>query len=354
MKDQNYRFESKLETVEEVTPKNILQVGQAFFSSKLLLCAVKLELFTLLSGNPLSAEQIQIKLNLHKRGIYDFLDALVAIGFLKRDGLKEGAIYKNSPETDLFLDKNKREYIGGILEMSNDRLYPFFGNLDDALRTGKPQNESRDKEVNVFDELYSDEYRLKQFINAMSSVQKMNFKLLTEIFDFSQYKTLCDIGGADGSLCLAVAEQFEHINCIAFDLPKVISIAHEKIEKANLADRILTVPGDFWKDDLPKADVITMGNILHDWGMDEKMAILEKVYASLPDGGACIVIENIIDDNRSKNVSGLLMSLNMLVETPGGFNFTRQDFDNWIKKTGFSHSELIPLTGHSSAAIAYK
>ena len=340
--------------IEKVTPKRIFEVGQAFFGSKLLLSAVKMELFTILSGNPLSAEAIRGRLNLHKRGIHDYLDALTSLGFLIRNGLNSEAIYENTPETDMFLDKNKGTYIGGILEMANDRLYPFFGNLEDALRTGRPQNESKDQDVDIFDELYSDPNRLKQFLGAMSSVQRMNFKLLAENFDFSDYETLCDVGGADGSLCLAITNQYDHIQCNLFDLPSVITIARNKINKSENADRITLTPGNFWEDEIPRSDVITMGNILHDWGMDEKMKLLRKVYQSLPEYGAFIIIENIIDDDRSNNISGLLMSLNMLVETPRGFNFTGKDFDEWVKDVGFSSSDILPLTEHASAAIAYK
>lgn len=345
---------SKEKNEPTLTPEKIMKVGFGFFNSKVLLSAVRMGLFTQLAQNPMSGEQIREAFDLDGRGLYDWLDALVALGFLEREGLKEKAIYSNAPETDRFLDQNKRGYIGGMLEMGNDRLYPFWGDLEEALKTGSPQNEIKHGGTDFFEELYKDKDRLRQFTRAMAGVQMGNFKALVQEIDFTPYNTLCDIGGGDAELSLQIAEQYDHINCINFDLPKVASIAEGKIERFDMGDRIKSVAGDFWEEDFPEADVITMGNILHDWSLEEKKALLEKAYKSLPEDGACIVIENIIDDDRSENVFGLTMSLNMLIETPGGFDFTGKEFDNWSREVGYSSSEILPLTGPASAAIAYK
>lgn len=342
------------ETEEKVTPEKIMQIGFGFFSSKVLLSAVRLGLFTKLAQNPMSGEQIREAFDLDGRGLYDWLDTLVALGFLEREGLKKDAVYSNAPDTDRFLDQNKRGYIGGMLEMANDRLYPFWSDLEQALKTGSPQNEIKHSGSDFFEELYKDKDRLRQFTRAMAGVQMGNFKALVHKFDFTPYNTLCDIGGADAELSIQVAEQYDHINCINFDLPKVASIAEEKIERFEMGDRIESVAGDFWEEDFPEADVITMGNILHDWGLEEKKVLLEKAYKSLPKDGVCIVIENIIDDDRSENVFGLTMSLNMLIETPDGFDFTGREFRNWSRDVGYSSYEIKPLAGPASAAIAYK
>lgn len=344
----------KKEKGEEVTPENIMKVGFGFFNSKVLLSAVRMGLFTKLAQSPMTGEQIRQAFDLDGRGLYDWLDTLVALGFLEREGLKEEAVYRNAPDAARFLDQNKRGYIGGMLEMANDRLYPFWSDLEEALKTGRPQNEIKHEDTDFFEKLYKDKDRLRQFTRAMAGVQMGNFKALVRKFDFSPYSTLCDIGGADAELSLHVAEQYDHIDCINFDLPEVASIAEEKIEKFEMGNRIESVAGDFWEEDFPEADVITMGNILHDWSLEEKNILLEKAYKSLPEDGVCIVIENIIDEDRSKNVFGLTMSLNMLIETPEGFDFTGREFDKWSREVGFSSSEIMPLAGPASAAIAYK
>jgi len=344
----------ELETKKQVDPSKIMQIGMGFWASKTLLTAVNMGLFTLLAQKELSGKEIKNALGLHERSLYDFLDTLVALGFLNRTGLKETAFYNNTDDSDLFLDKNKPAYIGGILEMSNNRLYAFWNDLEDGLKTGKPQNESKNSDESIFEVLYSDKEKMKEFLQAMGGVQMGNFMTFSHKFDFSPYHTLSDIGGAGANLSIQVVKNNEHMRCISFDLPPVNSIATENVNKMGLEDRITIQSGDFFKDDFPKADVITMGNILHDWGTDDKLILIQKAYNALPQGGALVIIENIIDDNRSENAFGLLMSLNMLIETDKGFDFSKSDFDALTNSIGFKETHLMPLTGPSSAIIAIK
>mgnify|MGYP000848081365 FL=1 len=338
----------------QTNPSKIMQIGMSFWASKTLLTAVNLELFTHLANGELSGKEIQDKLGLNDRSLFDFLDTLVALGFLSRTGLKDNALYINSNDSDLFLDKNKPSYIGGILEMSNNRLYPFWNDLEEALKTGKPQNETKNGGKPLFEAIYANEDRLREFIHGMGGVQAGNFMKLAHDFDFSKYNTLCDVGGSGANLSIHIAKNNSHIKCISFDLPPVGPIAKENIEALGLNDRIEVSSGDFFIDELPRADVITMGNILHDWGTEGKLILIKKAYDALPKGGALIVIENIIDDERNKNAFGLMMSLNMAIETDQGFDFTATDFNQWAKEVGFSHTSLMPLTGPSSAVIAIK
>jgi len=339
---------------KKVDPSKIMQIGMGFWASKTLLTAVNMDLFTYLAQGELSGKEIQNKLDLHERSLFDYLDTLVALGFLNRTGLKENAIYSNTEETDLFLDKNKPAYIGGILEMSNNRLYPFWANLEEGLKTGKPQNETKNGGKSVFEAIYADEDVLREFLHGMGGIQAGNFMTLAHNFDFSKYQTLCDMGGSGGNLSIHVVKNNEHMRCISFDLPPVNPVATENVYKMGLSDKITIRSGDFFVDDFPKADVITMGNILHDWGENEKKILIKKAYNALPKGGALIVIENIIDDERNKNAFGLMMSLNMMIETEGGFDFSAEDFEGWATEVGFSDISVMPLTGPSSAVIAIK
>ena len=342
-------------TEAHITPARIMETGLGFWASKTLLSGVKLGVFTTLGGNKkLSGKEIQTLLNLHDRGVYDFLDGLVAMGFLNRTGLLETAKYSNTSETELFLDKNKPTYMGGILEMANDRLFRFWADLEEALVTGKPQNELKHRGVSMFEELYADPARLKQFIHAMSGISAGNFIALANAFDFSSYKTLCDIGGAAGILSVQVAKHQPHMSCTTLDLPEVAPIADETIAQHGLSDRVKTGVVDFFTDEFPKADVITMGMILHDWNLENKKMLIKKAYNALPKGGALIAVEAIIDDERRKNIFGLMMSLNMLIEFGVAFDFTGADFESWVKEAGFTRVEIIPLAGPSSAAVAYK
>ena len=303
----------------------------------------------------MSGQDIKSMLNLKctDRHLFDFLDALTGFGFLQREGLLEAARYSNSVDSDTFLDKNKPSYIGGLLEMLNNRLYGFWANLEEALLTGLPQNEAKRSE-DFFGLIYQDPEKLKEFVNAMTGIQMGNFMAFAQKFDFSKYKTLVDIGGSAGLLSIMVAKHQPHMACTTFDLPPVEPIANETIQKFGLADRVKTQSGDFFADAFPKADIITTANILHDWDEEKKLQLMKKAYEALPENGAFVAIEGIIDDERKQNVFGLMMSLNMLIETGTGFDYTFADFNKWAKAAGFASTSLIPLAGPSSAAIAYK
>ena len=341
-------------TEKQVTPSKVMQIGMGFWASKTLLTAVNMELFTHLAKGELSGQDIKTKLSIHERGLYDFLDTLVALGFLKRSGLKETALYSNAEDTNLFLDKNKPSYVGGMLEMCNNRLYAYWNDFEEGLKTGLPQNEIKTGGKSLFEELYATEEKLREFLKAMGGIQMGNFLAFANKFDFSSYSTLCDIGGAGGYLAAQVAMNNDHMKCVSFDLPPVSPVAIENMNKMGLGTKVVIQSGDFLKEDFPKADVITMGNILHDWGIQDKKMLIKKAYDALPKGGALVVIENIIDNNRSENAFGLMMSLNMLIETPEGFDFSAADFDGWAKEIGFAQSSIMHLTGPSSAVIAIK
>jgi hypothetical protein len=331
-----------------------MEVGLGFFPAKALLSAVDLGLFTKLGGDSMTGRELQERLGLSDRANPDFFDALVALKFLDRDGDGPDARYRNTPETAVFLDRNNPNYIGGILEMANARLYRFWGDLTEALRTGRPQNEIKHNGAPMFQELYSQPERLEQFMDAMTGLSAANFAAFAEKFDFSRYQTLCDVGGATGQLAMTVARRHPHLRCVTTDMPAVTAIAERKIIAGGLSDRVSARSVDIFSEPLPGADVITMGMSLHDWNLEKKMQLIQAAYDALPAGGAFVVIENLIDDARRENVFGLMMSLNMLIEFGDAFDFTAADFFRWCRQVGFREMEVIPLAGPASAGVAYK
>jgi len=333
-----------------VSPEHILQTGLAFWASKTLLSAIELEIFTELAKGPEDLATLAGRLGLHPRASRDFLDTLVALGFLAR---QEGK-YSNTPSTDVFLDKHKPSYLGGILEMANSRLYPFWGHLTAALKTGNPQNEAAQGGPDVFAELYADPARLKEFLRAMSGISHGANMTIAAKFPWAKYKTAADVGTAQGDLISQVALANPHLSGIGFDLPQVGPIFEEYVEKNGLASRVRFQPGSFFTDPLPSADVIMMGHILHDWNLEQKRMLLRKACEALPDGGAVIVYDAIIDDDRSKNAFGLMMSLNMLIETPGGFDYSGSDCIGWMKDAGFRDCRVEHLVGPDSMVIGIK
>ena len=335
---------------DELRPDRILQVGFGFWESKTLLSAVELELFTELAKHPKSFSELGSRLGLHPRSARDFLDTLVALGFLER----EGDVYSNTPETGLFLDKRKPSYIGGMLEMANARLYPFWGNLTTALRTGEPQNEASCGGEDLFAALYADPARLRDFLKAMTGLSHGSNMAIAHTFSFANYKSAVDVGTAQGDLIAQIALANPHIAGIGFDLPAIAPIFEDYIAENGLDSRVRFQPGSFFDGPIPSADVVTMGHILHDWDLDTKKMLIRKAYDALPTGGALVVYESIIDDDRRKNAFGLLMSLNMLIETRGGFDYTGADCAGWMKEAGFRETRVEHLVGPDSMVIGIK
>jgi hypothetical protein len=334
---------------DPINPERIMQTGLGFWASKTLLSAVELGVFTGLAQGGKDLEHLISVHGLHPRAARDFFDALVALGFLAR----EGGIYTNTNETDLFLDRNKPSYIGGILEMANHRLFGFWNHLTEGLKTGKPQNEAKHG-GDMFAKLYADPARLKEFLKAMTGISHGANLTIAHKVPFAKYKTFVDVGTAQGDLAVQVALAHPGLTGIGFDLAQVEPIFNEYVTLTKTTDRLKFKSGDFFKDPLPKADVVLMGHILHDWDLETKKMLIKKAYDALPVGGAYVVYEAIIDDDRSKNVFGLLMSLNMLIETNGGFDYTGADCMGWMKEAGFREARVEPAVGPDSFVVGIK
>ncbi|GGA69875.1 methyltransferase/methylase [Edaphobacter acidisoli] len=336
--------------MNEPHPDHILQVGLGFWASKTLLSAVELELFTELANRPATLVELSARLGLHPRSARDFLDTLVALEFLER---KDG-VYSNTPSTDLFLDKRKPSYLGGMLEMANQRLYPFWGNLTTALRSGEPQNEASRGGEDLFAALYADPARLRDFLKAMTGLSHGANMAIACKFPFANYKSAVDVGTAQGDLIAQIALTNPHITGIGFDLPGVAPIFEDYIAENGLDGRVRFQPGSFFDGPIPRAEVVTMGHILHDWDLDTKKMLICKAYDALPTGGSLVVYESIIDDDRRKNAFGLLMSLNMLIETRGGFDYTGADCMGWMKEASFRETRVEHLVGPESMVVGIK
>jgi len=332
------------------TPEHILQTGLAFWPAKVLLSAVEMELFTLVAQHPGTLDELQGQLGLHPRSARDFLDTLVALGFLQRVDGK----YLNTPATDAFLDKRKPSYLGGMLEMANLRLYSFWGHLTEALRTGLPQNEVKSGGPSLFAAIYADPARLRGFLQAMTGISRGANLGIASKFPWQKYRTFVDVGTAQGDLSVQVALANPHLTGSGFDLPEVGPIFDEYVERNHLAGRLSFKPGSFFTDPIPPADVVMMGHVLHDWDLSEKMMLIQKAFDALPSGGALVVYESIIDDDRKENAFGLMMSLNMLIETPGGFDYTGADCVGWMKQVGFSSARVEHLVGPDSMVVGTK
>jgi hypothetical protein len=267
---------------------------------------------------------------------------------------RENDLYRNTPATEMFLDRSKPTYLGGMLEMANERLYPFWGSLTEGLRTGLPQNEVKTGGAGLFEAIYGDPDRLRLFLGAMTGLSMGASRAIAQKFPWKSYQTVVDVGGAQGGLLVQICLAHPHLRGVNFDLAVVGPIFEEYVAANGLKDRLSFRTGDFFNEPLPAADVITMGHILHDWNLDEKRMLLNKAYQALPEGGALIVFEALIDDERRQNAFGLLMSLNMLIETPGGFDYTGKDCSGWMREAGFRETRVEHLVGPDSMVVGIK
>ncbi len=333
----------------DVTPDAIMQLGFGYWGSRTLLSAVELGLFRELAQGPLELEAIRTRLCLHERSARDFLDALVALGMLQRNQ----GIYSNTPETDFYLDRAKPTYLGGMLEMMSARLFRYWANLTEGLKTGEPQNEAK-QGGDLFGVLYSDPQRLEQFLSAMTGLSLGIAQTIASQFPWSQYRTFVDIGAAQGGLPVVLAQTHPHLQGIGADLPVVQPIFEKYVASHHLQDRLKFAPLDFFMEPFPQADVVVMGHILHDWDLPTKKMLIGKAFEALPEGGALIVFEALIDDDRRNNAFGLLMSLNMLIETRGGFDYTGADCSAWMQEVGFRETRTERLSGPDSMVIGLK
>jgi hypothetical protein len=336
---------------DDLNPQNLLELGMSFWASKAFLSSVEIGLYTSLAAGPKTLPELMAEHGLHPRSAVDFLDSLVALGLLDRSDDK----YSNTPLTEAFLDRNKPSYVGGMLEMANARLYPFWANLTEALKTGEPQNEAKGGGPNPFEAMYADPAGLRGFLEAMTGLSTGTGIAMAQAFPWKDYTSFADIGCAQGALPVQIAKAHPHLTGVGFDLPQVGPIFSEFVASHDLTDRVSFVGGNFLSDEpLPSAEVLVMGHILHDWPFETKFQLLQKAYDALPDGGALVVYDAIIDDERRTNVFGLLMSLNMLIETPGGFDYTGADCQGWMNIVGFSETRVQPLLGPESMVIGIK
>jgi hypothetical protein len=330
-----------------VSCDRIIELGYAFRAAKTLLSAVELGAFTLLAEQPLDAEALRQRLGVHQRGAADFFDALVSLGLLTRDA--EGR-YTNAPDAELYLDRRKSTYVGGLLENLNAREYRVWAGLTAALQSGEPQTGFDTRRH--FRKLYSDPNRLKFFVKGMTGATLPVAQALARQFPWRDHKSVLDIGTAEGCLPTQIALAHSHIGGGGFDLSEVGPLFEEYVAAHGLAARLRFFAGDFFHDPLPPADVLVMGRVLHNWDLETKQMLLAKAHAALPPGGALIVYERFIDEERLIGAAGLLSSLNMLVMTKGGFDFTVSECISWMRVAGFRDMRCEPLADDHSMVIA--
>jgi O-methyltransferase/methyltransferase family protein len=332
-----------------ITPDLIFRIAYAFREAKALFSAVELGVFTALADGPLEYDCLRNRTGLHERSARDFLDSLVALGLLYR---QEDGRYRNTPEADIYLSRGSASYVGGLIDHLNAREYPCWMSLTRALQTGYPQFARRSQDH--YGAVCSNPAETQMFAQATGGGTLAVARALATRFPWKDYNTLVDIGAAEGCLPVQIALFHWHISGGGFDLAPVGPIFNAYVNNHGLSQRLQFYPGDFLVNQLPSADVLVMGRILHNWDLPTKKVLLAKAYAALPPGGALIVYERLIDDDRKESKAGLLGSLNMLVMTDGGFDYSASECFAWMRETGFERVWAELLTADQSMVVGIK
>ena len=336
-------------TQQQPSAGHILDIAFAFRRSKALLVAVELGIFTRLGAKAMNCQSLAIEAGVSSRAARDFFDSLVALGVLDRDPLGR---YFNTPESAVYLDQESPHYIGGQLHRIDTRVYGHWGRLKETVVSGRPQSGAFG--TGGFDALYADPAAMKLFLEGMSGGSIVPAASLAQRFPWSRYHTFFDIGAAQGCVPVQIALTHDHLRGGGFDLPVVEKAFVDYVGTHGLSGRLRFVAGDFLRDPLPRADVLIMGRILHDWDVSTRAVLIEKAFEALPVGGALIICETLIDDERRAAAHGLLASLHMMIETAGGSEATGEDYAAWLRSAGFGDIQIEPLDSHQSAVVGFK
>ncbi|WP_327007977.1 acetylserotonin O-methyltransferase [Dactylosporangium sp. NBC_01737] len=329
-----------------------MQLTTGFWAFKTVAAAHELDLFSRLSSTAgTTAGELAETLAIEERPAGMLLTGCAALGLLsKHDGR-----YVNSPLAEEFLVRGKPSYFGGWVQMLDQRLYPGWAKLTDAIRTNRPTTWHPDRQRSLFDG--EDPELLAVFWEAMHSLSTFTARALGEAVDLRGARRLLDVGGGSGAYDIELCRLYPDLTATVYELPKVADIAAGKVSAAGLADRIATVVGDFFADAaLPGGhDTTLLSMIMHDWSEVRCRALLQKCWTALPSGGRVIISELLVNDEHTGPAPAALMSLNMLIETEGR-NYTPSEYTQWLHDAGFQDVRTVwfEAPGANGAVIGTK
>jgi predicted O-methyltransferase YrrM len=313
----------------------LMALSTGFWAFKTLAAAHELGLFSRLTGGAgTTVAELAEALGLQPRPAEMLLTGCAALGLLEKT---EGR-YRNTPLSEAYLVRGKPYYFGGFVQMADKRLYAGWGKLAEALRTNQPTTWDPAVQSSAFDG--EDPTMLATFWEAMHSLSTMTARKLGEAMDLGQFHRLLDVGGGSGAYDIELCKQYAAMRATVFDLPHVAAIAAGKIAEAGLTDRIETTGGDFFEHLPGDHDVHLLSMIMHDWDEAKDRALLSRSFEALQSGGAVVISELLVNDEKTGPAPAALMSLNMLIETEGR-NYTPAEYSSWLEEAGFRHIETV-------------
>jgi acetylserotonin N-methyltransferase len=331
-------------------PAPVLDLLDAFRGSKVLFAAVALGIFDRLQERPATCAELAQALAAEPDALERLLSACVYFKLLSRAGDN----YANTPAASAYLCRSSPRRLTGYLNYSNTVLWKLWQHLEDAVREGThrwPQEFGIDGPIFSF--FFRNEEDKREFLLGMHGQGQLSSPEVVNAFDLSRFRILCDLGGATGHLAVAACRLYPELRAILFDLPAAAPLAKEMIRATDVAARIEIVSGDFFTDALPEADLFAVGRILHDWSEDKIRLLLSKIYDRLPQGGGLLVLEKLLDDDRSGPRWAVLQSLNMLVCAEGKER-TLGEYTDLLKAAGFRHVDGRRTDSPLDAVLAIK
>jgi SAM-dependent methyltransferase len=331
----------------------LLELANGFISFKTFSAAVELELFTKLAGGQaMTVDEFAVDSNLQARPARLLLAACASLGLLDKTGDR----YRNSALAEKYLVIGRPQYFGGFVRFCDRKLYTNWHHVMDALRNNRPVTWDPDTQDSAFSA--DDDVIMETFWDAMHSLAGATAGALAEVYDFGQHQRLLDVGGGSGGFTIELCQQAPGLTAAVYDLPHVCPIAAGNVKKAGLQDRIEAIPGDFHADPaLPAGfDAILLSSVLHDHDEAANRRLLDKVFAALAPGGALLVCELLLNDERTGPPAAALMGMNMLVGLPGGENYAESEYRGWLGEAGFTDVHIIRFdaAGANGAVVGRK
>ncbi len=331
-------------------PNPVLELLESFRRSKVMFTALVLGVFDRLARGPAPLKELARDLRCDSDALGRLLDACRCLGLLTW----AGDSYANTPMAAAYLTSDSPRRLTGYARYSDAVLWKLWAHLDDAIREGTHRwKQAYGIEGSIFASLFRTDADRREFLMGMHGQGLISSPLVVAAFDLSRYSRLCDLGGATGHLAVAACRRYPGLRAVVFDLPDVLPVARELIAADGMADRIELVGGDFFTDPLPEADLYSVGRILHDWSEEKVNLLLKRIYERLPAGGALLVAEKLLDDDRGGPPWAVLQSLNMLVCTEGKER-TLGEYEALLRKAGFARVEGRHSDAPLDAVLAVK
>jgi acetylserotonin N-methyltransferase len=331
-------------------PQPVLDLIEAFRRSKTMFAALSMGVFDALHEGPASAAELAARLSANVDAMGRLLDGCAALGLVR----KQGAVYRNDAVAETYLYAGSAHSLRGYVRYSDEALYAMWGHLEDAVREGTHRwTQSFGLEGPIFSAFFRSDEAMRDFLMGMHGFGMLTSPEVVSAFDLGRFRRLVDLGGATGHLAIAACERYAALRAVVFDLTRATALAREQVVKSRAFERIEVVAGDFFEDELPEADLYYVGRILHDWGEGKIERLLGRIFERLPEGGALLVGERLLEEDGVGPLGANMQSLNMLIVTEGRER-SLSEYAGLLRRAGFGAVEGKRTGAALDAILAVK